>query len=59
VIQAFADKIVGMLMVRRSPERAGASLAPRIAGQSAAGIASEMISRAVGRRPLTKPAAGA
>jgi len=59
VIQAFADKIVGMLKVR-DPLSERVHLGPlELLGQSAAGIASEMISRAVGRRPLTKPAAGA
>ena len=59
VIQAFADKIVGMLKVR-DPLSERVHLSPlELLGQSAGGIASEIISRAVGRRPLTKPAAGA
>ncbi|HEY0300950.1 MAG TPA: squalene/phytoene synthase family protein, partial [Rhizomicrobium sp.] len=59
VIQAFADKIVGMLKVR-DPLSERVHLSPiELLGQSATGIAGEIISRAVGRRPLTKPAAGA
>ena len=59
VIQTFADKIVGMLKVR-DPLSERVHLSPlELLGQSAIGIAGEVISRAVGRRPLTKPAAGA
>jgi hydroxysqualene synthase len=32
---------------------------PELLGQSIGGMVSEMIRRAAGRRPLTKPAAGA
>ena len=59
VIQTFADKIVGMLKVR-DPLSERVHLSPlELLGQSAIGIAGEVISRAVGRRPQTKPAAGA
>ena len=59
VIQAFADKIVGLLKVR-DPLSERVHLSPlELLGQSVGGIASEMARRAVGRRPLSKPAAGA
>jgi hypothetical protein len=59
VIQAFADKIVGMLKVR-DPLGERVHLSPlELLGQSAGGIAGELIRRAVGRRPVSKPAAGA
>ena len=59
VIQAFADKIVGMLKVRDPlSERVHLSKS-ELLGQSIGGMVSEMIRRAAGRRPLTKPAAGA
>ena len=59
VIQAFADKIVGMLKVR-DPLSERVHLAPlELLGQSVGGIASEIARRAVGRRPVSKPAAGA
>src|SRR6476661_288863 len=59
VIQAFADKIVGMLKVR-DPLRERVHLSkPELLAQSIGGIVSEMIRRAAGRRPLAKPAAGA
>jgi squalene synthase HpnC len=59
VIQAFADKIVGMLKVR-DPLSERVHLSPlELLGQSFGGIASEIARRAVGRRPLSKPAAGA
>ncbi len=59
VIQAFADKIVGMLRVR-DPLSERVHLSPlELLGQSFGGIASEIGRRAVGRRPLSKPAAGA
>jgi squalene synthase HpnC len=59
VIQAFADKIVGMLKVR-DPVSERVHLGPlELLGQSLGGIAGEIARRAVGRRPLSKPAAGA
>jgi squalene synthase HpnC len=59
VIQAFADKIVNLLKVRDAlSERV--HLGPlELLGQSFAGIAGEITRRAVGRRALSKPAAGA
>ena len=59
VIQAFADQIVGMLKVRDPlSERVHLSKL-ELLGHTLGGVASEMIRRAVGRRPLAKPAAGA
>ena len=59
VIQAFADRIVGMLKVR-DPLSARVHLSPiELLGQSLGGIAGEITRRAVGRRPVSKPAAGA
>ena len=59
VIQAFADKIVGMLKVR-DPLSERVHLSPfELLGQSLGGIAGEIARRAVGRRPVSKPAAGA
>lgn len=59
VIQAFADKIVGMLKVR-DPLSERVHLSPlELLGQSVAGIAGEIISRTFGRRPQARPAAGA
>jgi phytoene/squalene synthetase len=59
VIQAFADKIVGMLKVR-DPLCERVHLSPlELLGQSFGGIASEVARRAVGRGALSKPAAGA
>ena len=59
VIQAFADKIVGMLKTR-DPLSERVHLGPlELLGQSISGIAGEMIRRAAGRRPVSKPAAGA
>ena len=59
VIQAFAEKIVGMLKVRDPlSERVHLSKA-ELLGQSIAAVAGEMIRRAAGRRPQVKPAAGA
>jgi hydroxysqualene synthase len=59
VIQAFADKIVSMLKVRDPlAERVHLS-ALELAAYSIGGIAGEMARRASGRRPLSKPAAGA
>jgi squalene synthase HpnC len=59
VIQAFAEKIVGLLKVRDPlSERVHLSKA-ELLGQSIAAVAGEMIRRAAGRRPQVKPAAGA
>ena len=59
VIQAFADKIVGMLKVR-DPLSERVHLSPlELMAQSVGGIAGEIARRAVGRRPVSKPAAGA
>ena len=59
VIQAFADKIVRLLKVR-DPLSETVHLGPvELLAYSLAGVASEMAHRAVGRRPVSKPAAGA
>ena len=59
VIQAFADKIVGMLKVR-DPLSERVHLSPlELLGQSITSIASETTRRALSRRPVSKPAAGA
>jgi hydroxysqualene synthase len=59
VIQAFADRIVGMLKVR-DPLGERVHLSPlELLAQSFGGIASEITRRAVSRRPLSNPAAGA
>jgi hydroxysqualene synthase len=59
VIQAFADKIVRMLRVR-DPLSERVHLGPvELLGHSLMGIAGEISRRAMGRRPLSKPAAGA
>ncbi|QHO75107.1 squalene synthase HpnC [Bradyrhizobium sp. CCBAU 051011] len=59
VIQAFADQIVGMLKVRDPlSERVHLSKL-ELLGHTFGGIAGEIARRAVGRRPLSKPAAGA
>jgi len=59
VIQSFADRIVGMLKVR-DPLSENVHLGPvQLLGHSFSGIASELTRRAVGRRPVSKPAAGA
>src|SRR5450631_1054393 len=59
VIQAFADRIVGLLKVR-DPLSERVHLSPfELLAQSFGGMASEMTRRAMGRRPLSKPAAGA
>jgi phytoene/squalene synthetase len=59
VIQAFADRIVGMLKVR-DPLCERVHLSPlELLGQSLSGVAGEITRRAVGRRPVSKPAAGA
>src|SRR5258708_4126610 len=59
VIQAFADRIVGMLKVR-DPLSERVHLSPlELLGQSFARIAVDMARRAIGRRPVSDPAAGA
>jgi phytoene/squalene synthetase len=59
VIQAFADKIVGLLKVR-DPLSERVHLSPlELLGHGFGGIAGEITRRAVGRRPVSKPAAGA
>ena len=59
VIQAFADRIVNMLKVR-DPLSERVHLSPlELLGRSLGGIAGELARRAVGRRPVSKTAAGA
>jgi hydroxysqualene synthase len=59
VIQAFADKIVRLLKVR-DPLSEKVHLGPaQLLAYSASGVAREMTRRAIGRRPVSKPAAGA
>jgi squalene synthase HpnC len=59
VIQAFADKIVRMLKVR-DPLNERVHLSPlELLGQSLAGLSGEMMYRAAGRHPQSRPAAGA
>ena len=59
VIQAFADKIVRLLRVR-DPLSERVHLNPmELLGHSLGGMASEIARRAAGRRPVSKPAAGA
>jgi squalene synthase HpnC len=59
VIQSFADRIVAMLKVR-DPLSQNVHLGPaQLLAHSFGGIASEMMRRAAGRRPVSKPAAGA
>jgi phytoene/squalene synthetase len=59
VIQTFADKIVRLLKAR-DPLSDTVHLRPlELIAYSASGVASEMIRRAAGRRPVSKPAAGA
>jgi squalene synthase HpnC len=59
VIQRFADKIVQLLKVR-DPLSETVHLGPtELLAHSVGGIASELTRRAVGRRPLSNPAAGA
>ncbi len=59
VIQAFADKIVGLLKVR-DPLSERVHLGPlELLVHSLGGLASEATRRAMGRRPISKPAAGA
>ena len=59
VIQSFADRIVSMLKVR-DPLSERVHLSPmQLLAHSFGGIAGEMARRAIGRRPVSKPAAGA
>ena len=59
VIQTFADKIVRLLRAR-DPLSETVHLRPlELLAYSASGVASEMTRRAAGRRPQSKPAAGA
>ncbi|TAI67440.1 squalene synthase HpnC [Bradyrhizobium sp. Leo170] len=59
VIQAFADRIVNMLKVR-DPLSERVHLSPlAMLGSSLGGVAGELARRAVGRRPVSKTAAGA
>jgi hydroxysqualene synthase len=59
VIQAFADKIVRLLKVR-DPLSQTVHLGPtELIAHSLGGLAGEMARRAMGRRPVSKPAAGA
>jgi squalene synthase HpnC len=59
VIQSFADKIVGLLKTR-DPLSQIVHLRPiELLAQSFGGVASEITRRAVGRRPVSNPAAGA
>lgn len=56
VIATFADKIVGFLKVR-DPLSQTVHLSPmQLLAYSVSGVATEMARRAVGRRPLSKPA---
>jgi len=59
VIQAFADRIVRLLKVR-DPLSETVHLGPlELLAYSFGGVAGETIRRAAGRRPVSKPAAGA
>jgi len=59
VIEAFADKIVRLLKVR-DPLSERVHLNPiELVAYSIGGVAGEAIRRAMGRRPVSKPAAGA
>jgi hydroxysqualene synthase len=59
VIQTFADKIVRLLKVR-DPLSQRVHLGPvELLAYSLSGVANEITRRAMGRRPLSKPAAGA
>ncbi|WP_291845433.1 squalene synthase HpnC [Bradyrhizobium sp.] len=59
VIQAFADKIVRMLKVR-DPLSERVHLGPlELLAHSAGGIFGEIVRRTLGRRPVSRPAAGA
>jgi hydroxysqualene synthase len=59
VIQAFADKIIRLLKAR-DPLSEPVHLGPvELIAHSLGGLAGEITRRAVGRRPVSKPAAGA
>jgi hypothetical protein len=59
VIQAFADKIVRLLKVR-DPLSERVHLGPlELLAFSCVGITAEATRRLIGRRPVSKPAAGA
>ena len=59
VIQSFADRIVGLLKVR-DPLSQTVHLGPmQLMAYSLGGMAGEAARRAVGRRPVSNPAAGA
>ncbi len=59
VIEAFADRIVGLLKVR-DPLSEKVHLGPvELLTHSLGGMVSELTRRAMGRRPVSKPAAGA
>jgi squalene synthase HpnC len=59
VIQSFADRIVQMLKVR-DPLSQTVHLGPmQLLAHSVGGIVGELTRRAIGRRPVSKPAAGA
>jgi squalene synthase HpnC len=59
VIQAFADKIVRLLKVRDPLSERVHLGAAELLVHSLAGVAGEIGRRTVGRRPVSKPAAGA
>jgi len=59
VIQSFADKIVRLLKVRDPLSQTVHLGAAELLLHSVGGIAGEMIRRAMRRRPVSKPAAGA
>jgi hydroxysqualene synthase len=59
VIQAFADKIVRLLKVRDPLSERVHLGAVELLAFSLSGMAGEMTRRAIGRRPVSKPAAGA
>jgi hydroxysqualene synthase len=59
VIQAFADKIVRLLKVRDPLSERVHLGATELLAHSLGGMAGEITRRAVGRRPVSKPAAGA
>jgi squalene synthase HpnC len=59
VIQSFADRIAGLLKVR-DPLSERVHLGPvELLALSLGGVAAEIVRRASGRRPVSKPAAGA
>jgi squalene synthase HpnC len=59
VIQNFADRIVAMLKVRDPLSQTVHLGAMQLLAHSAGGIAGELTRRAIGRGPVSKPAAGA